>query len=197
MKNIDSMKAIFGILVVTLLVSCGGKKINGQKNVREIIVERELPFPVETVWNTIFMDFGDAHKFSPNTVSSGYLGDVNSAVVGAERFMKDVDGGIIHERIVEMDIAQKKMRFKIFETEGVPIDTSATFGTSSLTPLGPNKTLFKIKFQYRTSPKILAVFANGGIKKNLENMTIGIEHYLTTNQAVTEENFDEIAKLYD
>ena len=160
-------------------------------------MERELAFPVETVWNTIFMDFGDAHKFSPNTVSSGYLGDVNSAVVGAERFMKDVDGGIIHERIVEMDIAQKKMRFKIFETEGVPIDTSATFGTSSLTPLGPNKTLFKIKFQYRTSPKILAVFANGGIKKNLENMTIGIEHYLTTNQAVTEENFDEIAKLYD
>ena len=190
-------KQLAGTLILLFLVQSCGKTMNGVKNMRVIHVERTLPFPIDTVWKDIFLPFGDAHKFNPNITESGYLGETKKAVIGAERFMRNTDGGIVHERIVEIDQQTKSMRFKIFEAKDVPIDTAVTFGSSRLVDLGNGKTLFKIELQYRTSPKILAVFAHGSIKKDLENMTIGIEHYLTTYEVVTLDNFERIAKLYE
>ena len=198
-------KFFFIVSCAGLLVSCnflngGGKTIDEFKNVRVINVQRELPFPIDTVWNTIFMDYGGAAKFNPKVVSSGYLGNIMEAMVGAERFMYNDQEGKegVHERIVHIDSEKKLMRFKIFKAINLPVDTIATYGESQLVALDETSTLFKIKFQYRTSPKILAHFANDALKKDFERMTVGIEHYLTTKEAVTEEVFeDKIVDLYN
>lgn len=191
-----SFRALVVLLFIGILGACGGRTINGATNVREIYVERELPYPVETVWQTIFMDYGGAHKFNPNMVNSGYISENQSVAVGVVRFMENSDGGKMHEKLVELNAEERRMRFQIIEVDGVPIDTDVTFGESSIEALGPDRSKFKMKFQYRTKPKILVVFANGSIKKDFENMTIGMEHYLATKENVTQENFKEIAKLY-
>ncbi|MCI4671840.1 MAG: hypothetical protein MRZ79_27100 [Bacteroidia bacterium] len=194
-------QSIIRILVLLssslMMLSCG-TTVNGYKNVRIITVERELPFPVDTVWNTIFMNYGDVAKFNPGAFASGYLGDVHEAVVGAERFIQNDEEGkeVIHERIVHIDAAEKIMRFQIFEAQNVPIDLNATFGESRLIELDSERSLFRLKFHYRTSPRVLALFAHGSLKKDFTNMTIGIEHYLTTKEAVGKENFAEIASRY-
>ena len=51
-------------------------------------------------------------------------------------------------------------------------------------------------FYYRTKPKLLALVANGQIRQDLENMTVGIAHFWATRESVTAENFEEISKLY-
>ena len=200
-----TLKLILILACSSILTSCsffngGGKTVDGHKYVRVINVERELPFPIDTVWNTIFMDYGGAAKFNPKVVSSGYLNNQTEVVVGTERFMyNDTEGKEgIHERIVYIDRDKKRMRFKIFKAINLPVDTTVTFGESQLVALEKNRTLFKIQFQYRTTPKILAHFANGSLKKDFERMTVGIEHYLTTREPVTAENFDDyIVKLYE
>ena len=198
MNNQSILKLSLIMLSLLFLFSCG-TTINGHKNVRVITIERDLPFPIDSVWNTIFLNYGDAHKFNPNVVNSGYIGNVKKAIVGAERFMQnDVDGNeVIHERITHFDEDKKLMRFEIFEAKNVPIDTDVTFGESQLIALDDHTTKFSIKFHYRTKPRILAIFANGSLKKDFGKMTVGIEHYLTTQEPVTKENFDTIAKLYD
>ena len=196
MKYKNRTQPIFVLALLLLLSSCGGKTIDGEKNIREITVVRELPFDKQTIWERIFMDYGNVYKFNPAMKNSGYIGDLRAAVVGAERFVENTDGGKVFERIIAVDQEEHKMRFKIFDTNNVPLDTEVSFGESSLEEIGPNKTLFKLKFQYRTSPKIVALFAHGTIKKDLQNMTIGIEHYLSTNEVVTEANFDQISTRY-
>lgn len=204
MNDQTLLKSMLMICCISFMMSCnfmkgGGQLIDGHQNVRVIEVERELPFPADTIWNTIFLDYGGASKFNPKVVSSGFLGDQTTVGVGAERFMyNDAEGEEgIHERIVNFDSEKKMMRFKIYEAKKTPVDTDVTYGESQLKSLGANRTLFKLKFQYRTTPKILAHFANGTLEKDFENMLIGIEHYLTTKEAVTAENFDSIAKLYE
>ena len=200
MKNQLHLPLLLLIASSILLASCGGgMTIDGNKNMRVIQVERELPFPADTIWNKIFMDYGGASKFNPNVVSSGYLGEKKDALVGAERFMYNDEEGKegIHERIVSIDEQKMILRFKIYETIGLPVDTEVTYGESQLVPLAGNKTLFKVTFQYRTVPKFLANFAHGSLTKDFERMTVGIEHYLTSGEEVTAENFDDIADLYE
>ena len=196
MKFYTRTQSLLVLALSLFLLSCGGKTINGEKNIREIYIEHVLPFDKETVWEGIFMDFGNVYKFSPSMKNSGYFGESKTVIVGAERFIENTDGSRVYERLIEFDPELKKMRFKVFDAKDVPIDTDVSFGESTLEEIGPNKTRFKMKFQYRTSPRILAVFANGSIKEDLENMAIGMEHYLTTNEVVTEENFDKISALY-
>ena len=204
MKNPFVLKLILMTFCTSLLASCGffnggGDTIDGNKNVRIIQVERELPFPIDTVWNKIFLDYGGASKFNPKVVSSGYLGPIKEAKIGAERFMYNDAAGEegIHERIIHFDSEKKVMRFQIFKAINLPVDTSVTIGESQLIALDHKSTLFKIKFQYRTTPKILAHFANGSLTKDFKRMTVAIEHFLTTGEQVTAENFDDyIANLY-
>lgn len=189
------------VMWIVTLTGCANTNLDGSssaKNVRVINVERELPFSADEVWQKIFMKYGDSQMFNPKVVRSGYLTDITKAEVGAERYTYyDQDGQEgVHERIVEIDNETKRMRFKIFEARNLPINTSVSYGNSSLTSLDNGKTLFKLKFEYRTEPPLLALFANGGIKKDLQNMMIGVEHHLHTGEQVTTENFKDIQEMY-
>ena len=196
MKNKFRLKAMFWVSVVGLLSSCGGETLNGQRNVRVIHIGRELPFPIDTVWNRIFMDFGNVHKYHPGLVNSGYLDGASEAKIGSARFIENTDGGKIHERITKIDPVNKSMTFKMYEAIDVPLDTEVSFGESSLEAIDDNRTMFRLAFYYRTKPKLLALVANGQIRQDLENMTVGIAHFLSTRESVTAENFEEISKLY-
>ena len=125
---------------------------------------------------------------------SGYLGETHEAVVGAERFVYSDEEGEqgVHERIERIDHDRMQLRFKIYEARDLPIDTEVSFGESHLTSLGDEKTLFQLRFVYRTSPRFLAHFANGRIEEDLGNMLIGMEHYLATGEEVTADNFEAI-----
>ncbi|MEM9888941.1 MAG: hypothetical protein AAF849_23815 [Bacteroidota bacterium] len=188
------------ILSFLLLASCASNTVNfeGEK-VRLITVERELPYAVEVVWDKIFMDYGGSYKFNANVVESGYVGAIETAKVGAQRYMnQDAEGEkVLYERIEKISEADKKMRFKIYDAKGIPINTDVTYGESQLISQGENSTLFRINFYYRLTPSFLANFANSGLKEGFENMTIGMEHYLATGEQITKANFEAIAKQYD
>ena len=158
-----------------------------------VYVERELPFPINVVWDRIFKNFGNVAEFNPNFVGSGYLkGD--TLAVGAERYCHNTEDGSegVHERVVYLNEEKREVQFQMFEAFGVPIDTESTFGTSQLVKLDDNRTLFRVKLVINTSPGFLIWFAKGGIEEQMRDMTIGMEHYLQTGEAVTKANFERI-----
>ncbi|MEL6187509.1 MAG: hypothetical protein AAFU79_23060, partial [Myxococcota bacterium] len=160
-----------------------------------IYLEKELPFAMEKVWEEVFQDFGAVANFSPEFVGSGYLSG-SSLAVGAERYChskKDGSEGV-HERVVFVDSEgdRREVQFQIVEALGVPINTEKTFGTSQLVRLDDHRTLFRIRFVFSTNPSFIALFARGQIRGQLNDMTLGMEHYLATGQTVTAENFDDI-----
>ena len=197
MTTIKRIGLLLGIWSALGLSGCG-QTVRGPMDTRGIRVERELPFAAEAVWNQIFLDYGGAAKFNPRVVSSGYLGDATTAAVGAARYMYyDANGDQgIHERIELLDPVAKRMRFKIFEAKDLPIDTRVSFGESQVVALDANRSVFRLTFHYRTLPDFLGLFANSGIRSDLENMTVGMEHYLSTGETVTAENFPAIAAKY-
>jgi len=174
-------------------------KVNGISKLRVIEVEREFPFPIERVWDALYVGFGEGYKFNPHWVKTSWVGDIQEAKVGAVRVMQNDEKGkqILHERILYLNKEERSLRFEIFKAKGVPLDTEAAFGESQLIKISGNSTLFKIKFYYRTSPKFLANFAHKRLKGELEDMTIGMEHFISTGENVTKENFDSIAERYN
>lgn len=183
-----------------IMVSCATNKvIYKDNNVRVITVERELPFPIDTIWEKIFMDFGGAHKFNTGVLMSDYVGDLKEAKVGAQRFMQQDDAGkkVLYERIEEIDKVHHSMRFKIYDAKGVPINTDVTYGVSQLVSLDSNKTLFKINFYYQTTPKFLATFANSSLEEDFINMTICIQHYLATGEVISKNNLNKVIEKYE
>ena len=158
-----------------------------------IYIERELPFPIDVVWEKVFRDFGGVAKFNPNFVGSGYLtGD--TLAVGTERYCHSKEDGSagVHERVVYLNEAEREVQFQIFKAIDVPIDTESTFGTSQLVEIDAERTLFRIRFVVNTSPGFLIWFAKGDIRDQMDDMMIGMEHYLRTGEAVTKDNFDRI-----
>lgn len=193
-------KQITSILFLCIiLTSCTSNKTTYKdEEVRLITIERELPFPIDTVWEKIFMDFGGAHKFNTGVLNSDYIGDIKEAKVGAQRFMQQDDAGkkVLYERIEEIDKLNHLMRFKIYDAKGIPINTNVTYGVSQLIALNSNKTLFKLNFYYRTKPKFLATFANSSLEEDFNNMMICIEHYLTTGEVIAKEDLNKIIEKY-
>ncbi|MEM6394743.1 MAG: hypothetical protein AAF741_00245 [Bacteroidota bacterium] len=199
MKNFSIGHQLLTILFVFIISSCASNTatFEGEK-VRLITVERELHYSADIVWDKIFMDYGGSHKFNVNVVESGYTGDIKTAKVGAQRYMQQDEEGkkILYERIEMIDANSKKMRFKIYDAKGIPINTDVTYGESQLIEKGENSSLFRINFYYRLKPSFLANFANSGLERDFTNMTIGMEHYLRTGEQISEDNFDEIASKY-
>ena len=188
--------AVVGVVLTggCVMVSGGGETVAGKRNVRTITIERELPYPAELVWERVFLDYGGASKFNPKVVSSGYLGEVRAAAVGAERYMYYDDAGDqgVHERLEMIDSETRQMRFRVVEARELPIDTEATFGESELVPLDENRSMFRLSFHFRTRPRFLALFAERQIRRDLQNMTVGIEYFLTTGEPATPEIVAEL-----
>ncbi|MEL6340990.1 MAG: SRPBCC family protein [Myxococcota bacterium] len=159
-----------------------------------IYVERELPFSVDRVWDTVFADFAGVAKFHPHFVGSGYLDGTDQLALGAERYCHTEEDGSegVHERVIYLDEENKEVQFQIFEAFGVPVDTESTFGTSQLIALDEQRTLFRLRFVLNTSPGFLVWFAKGSVREELTDMTIGMEHYLATGETVSEENLERV-----
>ena len=158
-----------------------------------VYVERELPFAADVVWDKVYADFGGVAKFHPHFVGSGYLAG-DSLEVGAERYChtsKDGSTGV-HERVVFLDESRREIQFQIHEAFGVPLDTDATFGTSQLVALDEERSLFRLRFVFKTRPFFAAWFAKGRVRRDIEDMTIGMHHYLATGEDVNESNFARI-----
>ena len=160
-----------------------------------VYVERELPFAADVIWDTIYADFGGVSNFHPHFVDSGYLRG-EALELGAERYCHTAEDGSagVHERIVFVDEEQREVQFQIFEAFGVPLDTGASFGTSQLVPLDEGRTLFRIRFVFKTRPFFAAWFAKGRVRREIEDMTIGMEHYLATGEVVTKDTFLRIRR---
>lgn len=90
----------------------------------------------------------------------------------------------MHERVIFLDEEVREVQFQIFEAMGLPINTDATFGTSQLVPVDDDNTLFRIRFVYRTRPFFIAPFAKSRIRSDIEDMTLGMKHYLATGQRI-------------
>ncbi|MEM1327214.1 MAG: hypothetical protein AAGI23_14730 [Bacteroidota bacterium] len=199
MKSITTAITMLCILTILLLPACSSNMVTYEnEEVRYISVERTLPFPTDVIWDRVFMEYGDAHRFNPNVIHSAYIGNIDKAIVGAQRLLQQDDEGkkVLYERIEQINESDRLMRFKIYDAKGIPINTEVTYGESQLIEAGDDSTLFRVQFYYRTQPKFLATFANNTLLKDFEDMLIGIEYYLATGEAVTRENFGKIAEQY-
>ena len=151
--------------------------------VRTIEISRELPYPAPYVFEKIFKDFSGIAKFHPGVAASGYVfPPLNSRepTIGDSRYVwfKEDGSEVAYERLVEFEPQLMRMRFQIYDTKGLPLDTEHSFGTSWLEPISANKSRFNMRFEYRTRPKFLAFFAEHGINEDLVEMAEGIEAYL-------------------
>ncbi|MEL7312917.1 MAG: SRPBCC family protein [Pseudomonadota bacterium] len=180
-----------GFVLMTLVgcavITGGGETVDGNKHMRSVTVERELPFSADLIWERVMMDYGGAEKFNPKVVRSGYLGEVQQPIVGAQRYMYYNQEGSegLHEQLVRVDPQSRSMRFDIIEAREVPVDTSVSFGQSQVIPLGNDRAKMQITLYFRTTPRFLALFASGQIRSDMSNMLAGIEYFLATGKPAT------------
>ena len=172
---------------VCLAAACSGLlsgcAATASRGVHSIVITRDLPYPAPYVFKRVFEDFAGVEKFHPHAVSSGYIEQPihpGPPEVGQARFVsfEEDNAKVAFERLVAYDPQLMRMRFHIYKTIGLPLDTEATYGTSWLEPISPNRTRFHMRFDYRTSPRFLAWFAHNGIQNDLNDMAAGIEDYL-------------------
>jgi len=152
MKKQFNFNLILIIIISLAMSSCGSTvKVNGISKLRVIEVEREFPFPIEKVWDALYVGFGEGYKFNPHWVKTSWVGDIQEAKVGAVRVMQNDEKGkqILHERILDLNKEERSLRFEIFKAKG-----------------------------------------------EFEDMTIGMEHFMSTGEIVTKEKFDSIEELY-
>ena len=178
------------VLLGAMLVGCNGK--------RELTVTWTFPFPAELVYQTGLDRFGDAHRISPHMFNVRYLDDAVEPDVGVRREVwTEPDGSSwMQEEILELDRDQMRTKIAIIAAEGVPVDTDATFVEGQVTADDDASSTWTTTMHLRTKPAFLRTFAKGGVKSDIEDMLIGLEHHLTTGEDVDPDRFDEIAELY-
>ena len=177
----------------TILVASGCASSPMQRdvaNVRTIEITRDLPYPAPFIFDRVFKDFAGIAKFHPGAADSGYVNpptEPRDPIVGDTRFVWFEEDGskVAYERLVEYEPESMRMRFQICDTKGLPLDTANTYGTSWLEPISPAMTRFRMRFEYRTKPQFLAMFAERGIRDDLNEMVLGIESYLQTDPTTT------------
>ena len=161
-------------------------------------VTRTFPFPADTVYQTGMARFGDAHRISPHMFNVRYLNGADAPAVGVQREVWTTESGdaLMREELLAVDPENRFTKIAIIYAENVPVDTNRTVVESQVTPIDESSSLWTTKMELYTSPAILGVFAEGGVKSDMEDMLIGLEHHIATGEDITPERFAEIVGDY-
>ena len=200
-KIMNRKRSIF-LLVLTMLIT--GTTLmarQSQKGLKSFTVYHEFDIPVQKLWKTVAVDYGNISNSHPAVYSSSYVNGSTIGELGAERKLLFNKKGTkaLHERIVSWLPEQLTMDVQLLTANGFPINEEVTIAHLSFKALGPNKSAFQFDFSYATRPKFLAGLARGKFKALLEDYMIALEHYCLTGDEVNAQtgNFKAIKRAYE
>ena len=188
-------------LLLLLLVLMVGTTMYGQsmeKKFHTFEVSRELPFSSKKVWEAVASDYGNIANSHPKIVASNYENGSLTGGEGVERmcYFNEKQTRYLYEKIIEWNPEQGYFVNRVIEAGGFPINEDNTRATYRVESLGPNKSRFSMKMEFRTKPAFMGGMAKGQFKKLLNNYLIAVEHHIKTGESVNASNFKKIKKGY-
>ena len=203
----NSMKTIKNALIIAMIITTSmviaqnkneSVTKSKEKKVHKFTIERTISASASDVWSVVGEDFGAVSKSHPKIVSSTYINGSLKAEKGAERVcnFNEKKTKFTHEKIVEYDPSNFMLKVKVFNAEGIPMNTDYSYAIYSVVPINNESSKLVFTMQYRTKPAFLGGIAKGGFKKTIRNYTLAVEHYVLTGEAVTKDNFKRIKKAY-
>ena len=186
------------IALVSFSVSLSAQSMSD--DYRKMTVTRVINAPAERVWQALVGDYGEISNFSPFVYASDYESGSLKGELGAERTCKFNAKGSrwSHERIVELDNENMRMKNVIIEAEKFPVDLDNTYAIYFVTDNGDGTSTAGYEFNFRTKPAFLGGMAAGSFKSSLNETLIGLDHYLATGEHVTggSDNAKAVLKAY-
>ncbi len=169
------------------------------KKYKTFTVSRVLPFSQEKVWAAVADDYGNIANSHPKIIASNY---VEGSLKGGEKaqrmcYFNDKKTRLLKEEIVEWKPAEGYFVNRVLKAEKFPVNTDNTRATYMVKALGPNKTEFSMKMEFRTKPAIMGAMAQGQFKKLLNDYMLAVEHHIATGESVTAANFKDVKRQYD
>lgn len=180
------------------IVLCIGLLSAGCSADREFSVTRTFPFSADVVYGTAMDRFGDAHRISPHMFNVRFLNGADAVAVGVQREVWTTEDGesFMHEELITVDPQERYTRIAIIRAENVPVDTDASYVESRVEAVDDETSLWTTTMHLRTSPAFLGAFAQGGVRSDIEDMMIGLEHHIATGEDITPERFEAIEDDY-
>ena len=197
------MNTLKSNLFLLLLGVLAGTSLNAQekqKGIATFVIYQEFDFPVETLWETVALDYGNIINSHPAIYSSVYTKGHTEGQLGAQRKLEFNKKGTkaLTETIVSWDPENYTYNVQLDQADGFPINEEVTLATLTFKSLGPNRSSFQFDFSYGTTPKFMAGLAKGRFKSLLQDYMIALEHYILTGEQVnaTTGNFKDVKKAF-
>lgn len=185
------------LLALIMAVPVQAKK-KGEKKVQKFKITRDIDLSADKVWEIVGEDYGAIAHSHPLIVSSDYINGTMTAGEGAERVCHFNEKGIkfLKEKMLDYDPANMQFTNQVSQAGKFPVDPDLTRAVYKVEDLGNGKSRVSFDMQYRTKPAFMGAMAKGKFKKLIRNYLIAVEHYGTTGESVTKQNFKKIKKQY-
>ena len=171
------------------------------KKYRTVKVSRVINAPASRVWEALVLDYGEISNFAPSIYASNYERGSLKGEVGAERKCEFNKKGTrwSHERLVEVDHENMVARNIIIDAGKFPLDKDNSQAYYRVVDNGDGTSTASYEFQFRAKPAFMGFMMKGSFKKQLGDVLVGLEHYVTTGEVVnaTTGNWKEVKKKYN
>ena len=149
------MNTLKSNLFLLLLGVLAGTSLNAQekqKGIATFVIYQEFDFPVETLWETVALDYGNIINSHPAIYSSVYTKGHTEGQLGAQRKLEFNKKGTkaLTETIVSWDPENYTYNVQLDQADGFPINEEVTLATLTFKSLGPNRSSFQFDFSYGT-----------------------------------------------
>ena len=184
--------------VASIAVAPNAHAQSMEKKYRVVEVSRTMSHSPQALWQAVAGDYGNIANSHPQIVSSEYQSGSLKGELGAERKC-NFDGdnkSWTHERIVGWDEANMVMTNAVITSDNYPLDADNSRAIYSVIPTADGGSTFNLRFEFRTDPAFMGPMVQGKFETLLEQYMVAVDHYLSTGEAVTMENFAEIEKMY-
>ena len=197
------MKQLLPIALAALTLASAPTTFAGEpeppamtKRTQEAVISSVLPFPAEQVWEAVAVDYGRIAESHPLIIRSDYRHGSLQGELGAERtcWFNAKGTRLLHEQIVDFDDEQMVMVNRVLEANGFPLDPDNTLGTYRIEPIDENSSRITMEMQFRAKPGVMTRPMVRQFEGLISDYFIALEHHLATGEAVTQDNFEAIAK---
>ena len=187
------------LILVCLLALAIPLTTFGQKT-HTIHVKRVINAPAAVVWKAAAKDYGEVSNWHRYLYTSNYVEGSLIGVKGARRMCNFNEKGTrwLKEEIGSVDDKNMVMKNLIIGAAKFPMDTENSYAYTRVTDNGDNTATLSYELVYRTKPAFMGGLAKGKFKRMLNELQIGVEHYVTTGEILnaTTGNWKDVKKKY-
>ncbi|MEQ9300495.1 MAG: SRPBCC family protein [Cyclobacteriaceae bacterium] len=193
MKNLKSFLLTSAVAFI-LPLSAVSQKLH------TITVKRVINAPAEKVWKVAAQDYGEISNWNRYLYTSEYVEGSLIGETGAQRMCDFNEKGSqwLKEEIGNLDNEKMEMKNLVVGAGKFPIDTDYSYAYTRVKDNGDNTSTLSYEYVYRTKPAFMGGMAKGKFKKMLNDLQIGVDHYVITGETVnaTTGNWKAIKKKY-